>query len=188
MRRGLVDFSEPNWIIVTVIGAVLGALAASYGSAVLWPVRRLRRHPLEGTWHEWHYTFADGREQLRRGELTIRRGALKPFVIKARGSMPDLAGTSATKLRYTGDLTVESHSILLSLHSADDPTETLVFRFKARVTFATQVMAGIWMCFDFDLHTAAGASIISRHELTEEEATRLIGSVTHRAKYALRIR
>jgi hypothetical protein len=34
----------------------------------------------------------------------------------------------------------------------------------------------------------SGASIISRQKLNEEEAARLIGSVTHHSSFALRIR
>jgi hypothetical protein len=86
---------------------------------------------------------------------------LQPFIVTAEGRSPDSTTTDVT---YDGDLNIESHSILLSLRSTGDPLETLIFRFRSGVTFTTQTIAGIWMCFDYDTHTAAGFTIVSRRE------------------------
>lgn len=179
--------AEPNWIVVTVIGAILGAIVARYGAVILWPVRRLKQHPIEGLWHSWHYTFHNDGEQLRSGEIMIRRGVLRPLVITANATTANGQTVSPTRSEYNGRIKVEANTILLIL-SAKNHDETVTMRFASRVSFDMSELHGLWMSYDFDLRPAAGIEILTRTRIREEAALELISDITQRGDKSLRVR
>jgi hypothetical protein len=179
--------AEPNWIIVTIIGAVLGAIVARYGAAILWPIRRLKRHPIEGLWHSWHYTFHNDGEQLRSGEIRIRRGVLRPLVITANATSASGQKLGSTRSEYNGQIKVEANTIFLTL-SAKNHDETVTMRFASRVSFDMPELHGLWMSYDFDLHPAAGIEILTRTRISEESALELISDITQRGDKSLRVK
>jgi hypothetical protein len=82
----LVGFgAEPNWILISIFGAILGALFAEFGAIVVYPLRRLRRDVLVGTWHQFNYTHRNGRLFLNQATLEIKKGLLGGL----RGTMAD---------------------------------------------------------------------------------------------------
>lgn len=179
--------AEPNWIIVTVIGAVLGAIVARYGAVILWPVRRLKRHPIEGLWHSWHYTFHNDGEQLRSGEIRIRRGVLRPLIITANATSANGQTMSPARSEYDGRIKVEANTILLILN-AKNHDETVTMRFASRVSFDMSELHGLWMSYDFDLRPAAGIEILTRRRIEKHEALDLISGITQRGNKSLRVK
>jgi hypothetical protein len=157
--------AEPNWILVSIFGAALGALFAEFGAIVAYPLRRLRRDVLEGTWHQFNYTHHSGRLFLNRATLEIKKGLLGGL----RGTMADQSGT----LIYGGRVRREAGHIVAEL-KATAHEETLTLRFIATILTPDAVMPGIWMAYDRDSYPAAGAALLSRDDLNIGKARHLI--------------
>src|SRR5215212_2361294 len=121
---------EPNWIIVTLVGALLGASVTWWSSPIRYfRSRNLNRHLL-GTWHECHYTFRHGQVILGRGTITIRPGFKNSLKVVAEQHETHPDGV-VTNLSYTGSLHREGQLVLsLSGRSHD---ETMVMRYLERL-------------------------------------------------------
>ncbi|MET8152653.1 hypothetical protein ACIBSW_30010 [Actinoplanes sp. NPDC049668] len=158
---------EPNWIIVTLVGALVGASVTWWSTPIRYLRARNSHGYLLGTWYEYHYTFRHGRMMLGRAVVTIRpgfRSSLKADVV----SHEVHADGMVTDLSYTGQVRREGHLVLsLSGRSHDD---TMMMRYIERLPSNPAPMLGIWLSQDHDCLPAAGVSALSRKELTDEQA------------------
>lgn len=160
---------QPNWIIVTIVGAVLGALLTEFGAIVAYPVRRLRRDALEGTWHQFNYTQRNGRPFLNKATLEIDKSLLGGL----KGTMTDQSG----ELLYTGRVRREAGHVVAELKAASHE-ETLTLRFIGTIVTKDAFMPGVWMAYDRDSYPAAGAALLSRNDADLEKARQVIGKWT----------
>lgn len=83
--------AEPNWIITSIFGAVLGVLVAEFGAILIYPLRKLKKDALEGIWHQFNYTRGDGKPFLKHATLRIRKGYLGGLraTLTSCGEAPD---------------------------------------------------------------------------------------------------
>jgi hypothetical protein len=186
MRAEIVDFlsHEPNWLIVTLLGALLGAVVGS----VSIPAGRLRarkRHRvLVGTWHECHFTLRHGQVILGRATVIIEpslRAGLRA-VVDQQETHPD---GMVTDLSYTGQVRREGHLVLALTGRSHD--ETLVLRYLEHLPSNTAPMVGLWSSQDHDCLPASGVSALSRTKLTDEQARQLLSSRVVSAHGVIRV-
>ncbi|WP_018347980.1 hypothetical protein [Longispora albida] len=181
---------EPNWIITSIVGAVIGALLVPTWRIMLYPIRRLRPHPLHGIWYSYSYSFMDGALQLRHGTFTIRSGLLQRWIVHRENFgryPPPSLGPAPPPLRYRGTVS-EEHDHYVMLFSGRTHTETLLYRFVNRIPSNAGIIPGVWMAYDHDLNPAAGCAIISRGPLAPQTVTTLLRSWVVFEKGAFHIR
>ncbi|GID95328.1 hypothetical protein ACFQFC_33215 [Amorphoplanes digitatis] len=162
---------EPNWIIVTLVGALVGASVTWWSSPIRYLRARNDHQHLLGTWYEYHYTFRHGQVILGRAAVTIRPGfknALMAVVVQHE-THPD---GEVTDLSYAGRVSYEGHLVLSLSGSPHD--HTVVMRYLERLPSNTAPMLGMWMSQDHDCLPAAGVSALSRRELTDEQAREVL--------------
>lgn len=186
---------DPNWLLSSVIGAIIGALVVPVTGLLAYPVRRLRVHTtLIGRWYSYHYSFRDEILELRYGTLHIRPGLRRQYVVHRKNSRtrPDPNGRfrpAIDLLRYRGSLHEEGHHIIVEVKPRDSRRdETVFYRFLGQIPSNASVVPGLWMAYDHDRNPAAGTIILSREPLTDEAATRLLRSWTKGAFAPIRIR
>jgi hypothetical protein len=165
MLSALAD--EPNWIVVTLIGAVLGASAAWWSAPIRYLGARNRHRHLLGTWHECHYSFRHGQVILGRATIVVRPGFKNSLKVNATQHEVHPDG-AVTDLSYAGHLHREGQLVLTL--SAESHDETLMMRYVERLPSNPAPMLGMWLCRDHDGLPAAGVSALSRKELTDEQA------------------
>jgi hypothetical protein len=177
---------QPNWILVLLLGALAGTILDKYGGTLLYPFRLLGADQYEGEWWEYHLSYRGGERTLRRAKLSIRRG-LRTNVRRASfWHIP--AGTSDSRRRelaYKGTLRIESNQLLIEME-ATTHKEYLVYRFLNQIPSNARLIPGIWMSYDHDSHPAAGAAILSDHDMTTDEAEKEI--LRHATAGAIRIK
>src|SRR3954462_9472559 len=94
---------EPNWIIVTLVGALLGASVGWWSSPIRYLRSRKQNSHLLGTWHECHYTYRHGQVILGRGTITVRAGFKNSLKVVADQNETHPDGV-VTNLSYEGHL------------------------------------------------------------------------------------
>lgn len=169
---------EPNWIVVTLIGAVIGAIASQYWSIIFYPLRLLKHDPLMGGWYDYHFTFVHGRRYLAESIVSIRRGLLVGRSIRMQDQdlirySEGLDRDRKDGLTYRGLVSVEGPHLLIRMH-ATSHNELLVFRLINRLPSNASVIPGVWMSFDHELNPTAGIMILSRQQMEPTAATNLL--------------
>ena len=176
-------FVEPNWAVVTIVGAVVGALAQKYGSLVLYPLRRLKQEPLIGAWYDYHFTFLNGNRYVAESPVLIRHGRLTGIsveindqdVVSESGSLNNKRRDGLT---YRGTLRHEGPHLVVEANGVRH-TELLVFRFIYRLPSNDAVIPGVWMSFDHDMNPTAGLMILSRKRLRRSAAIKFLMDSAH---------
>ncbi|MEU8202016.1 hypothetical protein [Streptosporangium sp. NPDC049046] len=176
---------EPNWLIVTALGAVLGATAQWWWLAARHLLVRWKPHRMQGEWHECHYTFRYGREELGRGRLTIKKGLLHRVAVTIYDEERHVKG-KGHGLDYSGELTGEDH-ILISVRERNHP-HTVVMRFNDPLPSNPEPIVGLWLSEDHDRCPAAGVTLLTRDRLSDEQACALLRRHSAIGRRALRIK
>jgi hypothetical protein len=155
--------TEPNWIVVSVVGAVLGAVVARFGGVLTFPFRRTKE-PV-GVWNVYHHTFRQGSLQLVWERMTISKAPLGGLKVVVKDPMdPD-------SQIYRGSVAVEGGAIVVITMrgSRGFGTNGLVsIRLQSRLPPDHRVMYGMWLAYDHDGCITAGTVVISRDELGED--------------------
>lgn len=182
---------EPNWIIVTLIGALIGAILSQYWTILFYPLRLLKHDPLLGDWYDYHFTFVHGRKYLAESTAVIKRGLLTSRSIRmqdqdlirySEGPEHDLRDG----LSYKGVVLVEGPHLLIKLH-ATTHKEFLVFRLLNRLPSNASIIPGVWMSFDHELNPTAGIMMFSRKKLDRNEAATLLVEIARLERGALQV-
>jgi hypothetical protein len=188
--------TEPNWIVTSVVGAVLGALVSAYGTLLGYPIRRLRRNHYVGDWFEYHWTYHSGQRHLWRARLCIRRGYLQSYsvqfdhlpqqVSQPSGGTAPAAPSEDRVLRYRGEMHLRENHVVITLN-AHTHEESLVYRFRQWIPSNKDPVPGLWMSFDHTGAPAAGAALLSDRELSEAEVEAGFRSAIESAPGLLRV-
>lgn len=183
--------SEPNWMIVSVVGAILGALIARYGSIVLYPMRRFKKEPMIGHWYDYHFTFVNGKRYIAESPVNIRRGKLRGISVEIRDQdVVSQSGALDNKrkdgLTYQGILRREGPHLVIEVKGVGH-IELLIFRFIYRLPSNDSVIPGVWMSFDHDMNPTAGLMILSRRRLRRSAAIPLLLDCAHLAEGVLQV-
>jgi hypothetical protein len=182
---------QPNWIIVTIIGAVIGAVVSQYWTVIFYPVKLLRSDSLGGCWYDYHFTFVHGKRYLAESIVRIRRGILsersvyvqdQDLVRYAGGIDPD----RKDGLTYKGNVQVEGPHLIVRLR-ATSHKELLVFRLINRLPSNASTIPGVWMSFDHELNPTAGVMVLSRERMTPNDATTMLLELSRAERGAVQI-
>jgi hypothetical protein len=181
---------EPNWIVTCVVGAILGVLATYFAPALGYPFRRLKKSPLERLWYEYHFSYLGGRLVLRQAKLKVRKGILSRYVVTfdhERSEAVQPGGPfGAKELSYKGSLKYEHDHILLALDGVSHE-ESLSYRFINKIPSNDSVLPGIWMSYDHDLNPASGTAILSKDQLSPDDAISTLRKWTISGQGGLRV-
>ncbi|MFJ8015372.1 hypothetical protein [Streptomyces sp. NPDC096339] len=182
---------EPNWLVSALVGAVIGVMLAPAGKAALYPVRRMKRHPMAGKWYSYHFSFMAGQPILRYGTITVRTGVRTRYAIQRTTSAAPFGADGRPTppvLKYSGGSLTEEADHIIMVFTGISHRETLTYRFLSRIPSNSSVIPGVWAAYDHDLNPAAGTAIVSRDPLTDEEARRLLGAWVVGDEFALHLR
>lgn len=189
----LFDTAEPHWLVTTLIGASLGALAAQFGAIVLYPFRRLSKDEFIGTWHEYYWTWCDGTPQMWMGKVSVKRGLIKPHRVRIWEKQPEGAspegdsGPPTVVHRYRGGLRLEGGHVILEVE-ATTHTESAVHRYPRWIPSSSGRVVGIWMAFDHSGTPTSGAVLLTRDQLDVAEVEAVLTQRISTAPGLLRVR
>jgi hypothetical protein len=169
---------QPNWIIVIIIGAVVGAVVSQYWTLVFYPVKLLKTDSLRGVWYDYHFTFVHGKRYLAQSIVRIRKGILTERSVFVQDQdlvrySGDIDPNRRDGLTYRGTIQVEGPHLIVKLR-ATSHKELLVFRLINRLPSNASIIPGIWMSFDHELNPTAGVMMLSRERITSNDATNML--------------
>jgi hypothetical protein len=156
---------EPNWIMVTLLGAIAGYLLPYFIKVLILVLRRFQREIAEGVWHVYHITIREGTPQIEHTVWNIRKGLLSEYVVKE--SKPSLKGTI-----YKGTLSFERNFWLIKLNSKHE--EGVSIRLYKPITTAHERTWGLYLSFDFQGRAMAGPLVISKQEIIDVEILKFL--------------
>jgi hypothetical protein len=161
---------KPHWLIVILIGTVIGAALPHLWRSITYIVRRFKGHPLVGTWHEYHWSFVNDIQKLVTGKWIIKRGYFHELIVKFTTNV-------GKQLEYKGYIILEKGHLIAVLKGVRH-SEHLFYRFIEPVPSNVARVAGLWMSFDHNGKICSSASILSTDVLNEESAQADIGART----------
>jgi hypothetical protein len=169
---------QPNWIIVIIIGAVVGAVVSQYWTVIFYPVKILKTDSLRGRWYDYHFTFVHGKRYLAESIVRIRRGILSERSVFVQDQdlvrySGDIDPNRRDGLTYKGTVQIEGPHLIVKLR-ATSHKELLVFRLINRLPSNTSIIPGVWMSFDHELNPTAGVMMLSREKMTSSDATNML--------------
>lgn len=125
-----------------------------------------RKELLEGTWHAYHFTRMNDKAFLRYEKWTIKRNLLNRLIIETEDPKnPDL--------KYKGVISTERNYLLILVKGVRHKEEGQM-RFFDIIPTGQDMVFGLLMGVDFDNKPQCLVRIISRKELTDEEAKEII--------------
>ncbi len=159
-----------SWITVifiiiasAILGYALPYIIKFIQFIVLLP---FRRELLEGTWHAYHFTRMHGKPITRYERWKIKRNWLNRLVIRTEDPRnPDL--------KYQGVISVERNYLLILLKGGRHKEEVQM-RFFDIIPTGQDVAFGLAMGVDFENKPQCFVRILSRKELTEEDARKIL--------------
>ena len=160
-----------EWIVI-IIGAVIGYILPYLFKFIPYILCfAFRKELLEGIWHAYHFSRMHGGKTLFRYERwKIKRDVLNRLVITTKDPKnPDL--------KYKGIISVEKNYLLILLKGVKHEEEVQM-RFSNIIPTGQDIAYGLAMGVDFDNKPQCLVRIMSRKELTEEEAKEVLLSKT----------
>jgi len=158
--------TQPNWIVISLIGALAGYLLPYLVKAVLYAVRRFRRARIEGKWYVYHITKdTNGKFKVEPDVFKIRKGFLSEFVVNSY--------KDETR-RSNGRLSFERNYWLIALKNIEHKEQVSIRLLNPIPTKDDDPTWGLWLGIDFQGNMIAGPVAISRKELSEDEALRFL--------------
>ena len=130
---------EPNWIVVTFVGAVVGALVSRYGGIVTYPFRT--RLDAEGRWFVYHYTFRQDVSVFIKGRMRIRKGTLGGTRVRFTER------NSTQRMRYIGHARREGNDLVMLLKIMESGG-SLTIRLRGFASPHNDTMVGLWLSYD----------------------------------------
>jgi hypothetical protein len=169
---------QPPWIVVALVGAVIGLLLPGLLRVPLWALGLFRRHPLQGVWHHFWYNFDTDEPRLKHEQWRVKRGFRGPLRVKTRS-------TVAGEPRYSGYIEFENEFALVHL-KARGHNEQVHHRHPLPVPGADRILVGMVIAQDYGGLSSAHASVLARRELTEAQVKALLAQrVRQENEYAL---
>jgi hypothetical protein len=182
---------QPNWIVVTIIGAVAGAIVSQYWSIIFYPVKLLKADALGGGWYDYHFTFVHGKRYLAESIVRVRRGILadRSVYVQDQDLVRYSGGIDPNRkdgLNYKGGIQVEGPHLIVKLR-ATSHRELLVFRLINRLPSNASIIPGVWMSFDHELNPTAGVMVLSRERMTSSDATTMLLEISRTDRGAVQV-
>lgn len=174
--------TTPHWLLVAIIGAVIGLLLPYCGRTVVWVLRRFKEFHLEGEWYEYHLTYVGGNPVLRGERWHIGKGFFAKLSVDANSTSPDGG------LRYKGTI-VEERSTIVVKFKAISHTEQVACRLTSPIPSHDRTLLGFWLALDFDGRIAVGPEVLTRDQLSPDSVRELFGAKieAHPGSYLMRL-
>jgi hypothetical protein len=149
------------------VGSLLPALAWGIGRSVRYIRLLFRKTMIVGDWFEYHWSFIDGKAEMRREIWKIRRGFRTKYTVQATA----IGGGVRDRLSYRGALHKEGAHWLVTFES-DSHEETVFCRLTSPLPRDKQIILGLQCCLDFSgVLPSVGPLILSEHKLDEAVLT-----------------
>lgn len=162
--------NDSNWILTTIIGAVVGWLLPYLVRTAVFIVRRFRRGIFDGKWCVYRVTNQDGKLKIEPSTWDIRKGFSSKFVVR------ETREGLETPI-YKGSLFFERNFWLVRLSGVGHEEEILIRLFSPIPAENTSTW-GLYLGIDFEGKPAAGPIMISREELPTASASELLQEKT----------
>jgi len=155
-----------EWIVV-IISAIIGYVLPYILKFIRYILNLpFRKELLEGTWHAYHFTRMQSKTLCRYEKWRIKRDILNRLIITTEDPQnPDLI--------YKGIISVERNYLLILLRGCKHKEE-LQMRFFDIIPTGQDIAYGLAMGVDFNNKPQCLVRIMSRKELTEEEAKEIL--------------
>jgi hypothetical protein len=157
--------NQPDWVIVTVIGAFIG-FPFPYGMKLLqFVIRRFQRDFVEGQWHVYHVSSQNGEVQAVYSTWTIKKGVFSKFVVHDnRKNLPR---------GYRGILLSERNFWLIRLNAIQHQEEVLI-RLHSPIATQDAITWGLYLGLDFEGNASSGPVMISRKQIPTDDVLPLL--------------
>ena len=155
------QIQQPHWLVSAFVGAIIGLVLPSFLDVLRWPIRRLRRHQLNGEWNHYYYNFDPEQPVLHHEIWRVSPGIKSRFrvtVDDAKTKGPDYAG----HIEMLKDIAIFQ---LRGLHH----DELVVEKYPLPIPGSDSVMAGVAIAQDFQGRPSVNAVLLSRVVLSESE-------------------
>lgn len=152
---------EPSWIIVAIVGAILGWAIPLIGKFLRHLLPNSEDDYLLGDWYGYHWTYKNGQPILNTSQWKITKGRLHRLCVQY---------AHQDGMAYRGYIEKERSQLVVRIHSGKNH-ETARFRFTWPIPSKAKLLSGIWLSFDHDTKIASGAHILSKKKLSKSDAT-----------------
>ncbi len=160
---------EPNWMVRTLAGFLLGYFFTYIIKAVNYLFRHVfTRHYLTGDWYSYFRAWENDKPVLKREKWTIGFGFNSKLKVRIV--------TDGT-LSYDGELSEEKGHLIVKL-KAKEYDESVFGRYPVPVPGNDSTVVGLFLAVDYNRHVSAGANILSRVDLSDDQVTALISENT----------
>lgn len=159
--------NPPSWPITTLIGVIAGYLFPRIINVFVYAFRRLKRERVEGSWMVYHTTNRDGKPQIEKSTFEIKKGIMSEFSVKEN--------RKGIGIISKGTLRFERNYWLIHL-KAETHDEEISMRLINPIPTADDFTWGMYLSLDFQGNPIAGAIILSRKELSDDEVLKLLSS------------
>jgi len=160
--------SDPHWLIVALVSALLGLLIPGIVRIFQATVRRFGKpkEPVVGTWHSCFYNFDESKVRFTRYLWKVRKGVFCEYAVSSR-CLDD------PSVRYTGTMFHEG-STLVCVMKGKHHTETIFWRFPLPIVSSSKPLVGLYLSLDWQRNTVVGCEVLSRYELSQEDLDDLL--------------
>lgn len=158
--------TQPSWIVTTLVGVIAGYLVPYFVRVLLYLVSRFQHTPLDGKWYAYRFTNRDKGLQLQHNTWRIRRGYSTKYVVESfYEGLKDPV--------YKGNVSLERNFWLVKLKAVKHDEEVQI-RLFAPIPTQDIYTWGLSLAVDFLGNPISRPFVISRRELTDEEAEDLL--------------
>lgn len=160
--------SDPNWIVLMLLGAVVGTIVSSYDK--IWRVIKYayknvtEKSHIEGDWFGYHWTYKDNKPFLVYSNIKISKGIWHQYKVELT--------QKNTTLTYDGFGTTEGSDIVITFMSKKHP-ERLSARFPYILASKDRTY-GLWLSYDHDRKIASGVIVLSTKEIPDDQVAKEI--------------
>ncbi|SFC94441.1 hypothetical protein SAMN05421780_11365 [Flexibacter flexilis DSM 6793] len=163
--------TEPNWIITTLIGTVIGYLYPYFIKGIIYIGRLLfTKHYLTGQWNSYYQIWENNLAVIKHEKWTVSLGYNSKLKVKIKT-------VAEGNLNYSGELTEERGHLIVTL-KAKEYDERVFGRYPIPIPSNDATVVGLWLGVDFNAHATVGANILSRIELDNEKIIILLREYT----------
>jgi len=157
--------NESHWMLTLIGGGLVGAAAPYAVELGRYLYRRLGRGLLLGKWWEYHATYKNSMPLIDETKWSIRRGYRSPFKV--------LCEQSNAKVTYKGSIVYFGEYLDVTLTSTNRDGRVML-RYPKLVSWRSDQLCGLWLSVDHDNNIAAGSTVLSRKQLSQDEVLPLI--------------
>jgi hypothetical protein len=159
---------EPNWVVMAILGLVLG----HYAKHLLGPVERtvvrfLKPQSMTGNWYEYHWSTAKRQTVFRKEIWKITKQTLSG---ELRIEIREPGGSN---LAYGGTMVREGNHWIKETKGINHGESTFS-RLTSPIAPYDDTFVGICLSTDFDGRILASVQLLSRVELTDDQAKDLL--------------